>query len=304
MLATLIGLGHEAEGFNNISDALTEHNLNWGVELRPTFYRKADGQLGQIKDGFAVVRTDTDAVLGRVGSDYTPLENSKALAHADRLIEIGAASLDAVFELKGGRKVGASLRLNEDLTVAGEDPHALYITMITSHDGSTATMTNVTPIRLWCTNQLSLSFRNARHAWSVRHLSKIEDQLALVRSELEYVTTYKEEFEKTGETLVLTKMSEREMRMIAEAALSFVASEDSKKKSVDSIIETWNTSALIGDDYRNTAWGALNAVTEWVDHKRNYRSAEAKYTVITSGFGARVRNNALSALLEVAGAAA
>jgi len=300
MLSTLIDLGHDASGFNNIGDALAEYGLDWDVELRPTFYRRADNELGQIDGAYAVVRTDTDAVLGRVGGDYTPLRNSGALAHADRLIELGAATLDAVFEVKGGKKVGASLRLNEDLTVAGEDPHALYITLVTSHDGSTATMTNVTPIRLWCTNQLALSFRQARHSWSVRHLSKIEDQLKVVRDELEFVTEYKKTFEKTGEKLVLTGWTERDMKSLAEASLNFVNNEQTKEKSVNAIMDVWMNSGLIGDDYRNTAWGALNAVTEWVDHHRNYRSPEAKYQVITNGFGARVRNNALDALLAVA----
>jgi phage/plasmid-like protein (TIGR03299 family) len=301
MLATLNGVGHDATQYQTVEEALEATGLNWDVETRPTLYRKNDGTLRQVPKGFCVVRTDTEDVLGRgVGGDYTPLRNSKALAHADRLIESGAATLDAVFALKGGRKVGASLRLNETISVGGEDPVTLYAQMITSHDGTTSTNTVLTPIRIWCTNQLSLSLREARNSWAVRHLSSIEEDLAQVRSELEFVTSYKEKFEQTGERLMLAKMSEREIEMIAGAANSFITNDQTKKKNVEGIMQTWHTSSLIGDDYKNTGWGALNAVTEWVDHKRAYRTPEARYHVIQGGVGARIRNNALQALLEVA----
>ena len=299
MLATLNGVGHDAKQYTSVKDALEQTGLNWNVELRPTFYRTADGNIREINKGFVVVRDDSDEVLGRVGSDYTPLRNSLALASADRLIETGAATLDSVFELKGGKRVGASLALNDTISIAGEDPMQFYITMITSHDGSQATMATVTPIRLWCTNQLSVSIKQARHAWSVRHLSSIKEQLLEVKSELEFVATYEKEFEKIGTALAMKQMSEVELRMISDAALSFVQHDDNRKKAVDGIIETWNTSSLIGDDYKNTAWGGFNAVTEWVDHRRNYRSAEARYHVITNGYGARVRNGAFSLLQTV-----
>jgi phage/plasmid-like protein (TIGR03299 family) len=299
VLTTLNGVGHDASQYSSVEDALEQTGLNWGVELRNTYYETANGEMAKIPKGFVVVRNDTDAVLGRVGSDYMPLRNSLALASADRLIETGEATLDSVFELKGGKRVGASLALNDTISIAGEDPMKFYITLFTSHDGSQATMATVTPIRMWCSNQSAVIIKTARHAWAVRHLSTIKEQLLEVRHELEYVTAYEKEFERIGTELALRKMSENELKMIADAALEFVKNDDNRAKSVGAILETWKTSSLIGDDYRDTAWGGFNAITEWVDHRRNYRSAEARYHVITNGFGARVRNNAFAALQAV-----
>ena len=296
MLATLMGVGHEVKGMGSVEEALQAYDLDWEVETRPSLFHKADGTLAQT-GGFVVVRPDTEAVLGRVGADYTPLRNSSALQHVDRLIETGVASLEGVFELKGGKKVGASLKVNEDITVGGEDPHSLYLTLLTSHDGTTATSTLLTPIRLWCTNQLALSFKEAKMSWGVRHISSIEEDLKQVASELEFITTYRETFEEIGGRLMLKRMSETEVKMITEAAMAFVTNEHSKKAAVDGVMETYMTSPLIGDTYRGTGWGALNAVTEWIDHKRTYRGAEARYHYITSGVGARIRNNALQALV-------
>lgn len=296
MLATVKEFGHKADEFKTVGDALGAYGLDWEVETRPTVFRRSDGTLSKT-GGFVVVRSDTEDVLGRVGGNYTPISNVKALSHADRLIEAGVAELDAVFSLKGGKKVGASLRLKETMNVGGEDPHTLYITLLEHHDGLGAVRSTVTPIRIWCTNQLALSFRSAVNSWSVRHLSSIEEDLKQVRQELEFVTRYKETFEEAAERLMLQRVSEAEVKMIVEAANSFITNEQAREKSVAGIIETLHTSSLIGDDYRSTGWGVLNATTEWVDHKRTYRSPEARYHVITSGVGSRLRNRTYEALV-------
>jgi hypothetical protein len=171
--------------------------------------------------------------------------------------------------------------------------------MLTSHDGSLATKAIITPIRLWCTNQLALSFKTARHEWSVRHLSKVNERMDQVREELEYVTSYRKQFEDTGLTLVKTAISGQGVINAAKDSLSFM-NEENLKKAVDEIFATWETSQLIGDDYKDTAWGAFNAITEWLDHHRNYRTPEARYNVITDGMGPKVRNNAVQHLLALA----
>ena len=299
MLTTLVGVANDASEFKTVGEALAAHDLDWTVSLRDTYYRTRSGDLAQNEGAFVVVNDSTDTVLGRVGSDYTTLNNAVALSHADALVEAGAATLDSVFSLKGGKRVGASLKLNEPMSIAGEDPIRLYITMLTSHDGSMATKAIITPVRLWCTNQLALSFKRARNEWSVRHLSKVNERMEQVREELEYVTEYRRQFENVGLQLVQTGITEQAVVNAAKESLSFM-NEENLKKAVDEIFATWQTSELIGDDYKDTAWGAFNAITEWLDHHRTYRTPEARYNVITDGMGPKIRNNAAEYLLALA----
>jgi phage/plasmid-like protein (TIGR03299 family) len=298
MLATLEKVGYDANKVSSVREALEMHNLNWSVEVRPTYFRTSKGEYAGMKNSFATVRTDTEQMLGRVGSDYVPCDNAAALSHVDGLIASGAATLDSVFELKGGRRVGASLRLNDKISIAGEDPIEMYIVVTTSHDGTRADKTEITPIRLWCTNQLALISRETKQSWSVRHLSTMTNQLKVVEEELKLISNYGSWLQKTGDELVAKSLRENELARLTMDALNGITDNQEKKtKITNDILDVFKFSDLIGDDFKNTAWGGLNAVTEYFDHHRNYRSAHARYNSITNGNGARMRNAMAERLL-------
>lgn len=302
MLATLKDVGHDAHEATSVEEALALHGLDWDVELRQMFYPEdptnRDSML-EANGTFAMVRTDTNAMIGRVGSDYFPCNNVAALHHVDHLLEKKAATLDSVFELQGGKRVGVSLKLKRRLNIAGDDPHELYVTVTTSHDGSRADTTDVTPIRIWCTNQLALSHREAKRSWAVKHLGSMEAQLAIVEDDLRRIEEYLEWFQQTGDNLVNKTLSKRGLLEIVRASVPFIHSEPTIERILTNVGSVWDTSELIGDDYRGTAWGGLNSVTEWIDHHRRYRSGEARYMTITNGFGARVRTNVTRELMSL-----
>lgn len=296
MLATLTNVGSDATTYTKVGDALAAHGLDWDVETRPTSYQLDNGDFAST-GSFVTVRKDTEAVLGRVGGDYKPMNNVEALKHVDYLLDSGFATLDSVFALKGGRRVGASLRLNEQITVGDEDLIDMYIVVSTSHDGLRSDRTLITPIRMFCLNQLALVSSTARQSWAVRHLSTMEENLKVVGEELQIVTDYAAWLKRTGEKMISKTLSEIEMKNAIEQCLAFVLEESRKEKMTGEIFDVYKTSDLIGDQYRGTAWGTFNAVTEYFDHHRKYRTAEARYQSITDGVGARARNQMAQILL-------
>jgi phage/plasmid-like protein (TIGR03299 family) len=298
MLSTLDKLGHDAQKITSVKDALATFGMDWDVEVRPTYFKKNDGSDGGMARCYATVRTDTEMMLGRVGADYRPMSNAKALSHVDSLIVSGAATLDSVFELKNGAQVGASLRLNDKISIAGEDPIEMYVVVTTSHDGSRVDKTAIVPIRLWCTNQLALVSRETVQAWSVRHLSTMDANLAIVEEELKLIANYGKWLQKTGDELVAKALSEIALSQIVLDTASAFTQEDKAKKIAEEVTDIFKYSQLIGDDFRNTAWGGLNAVTEYFDHHKNYRTPQARYNSITNGFGARMRNAVASRLID------
>jgi phage/plasmid-like protein (TIGR03299 family) len=298
MLATLDKLGNDAKNINSVEDALRLYNMDWTVEVRPTYFTRNDGSKAEMPRCFATVRSDNETMLGRVGADYVPMSNAKSLSHVDSLIHSGAATLDSVFELKNGRQVGASLRLNDKISIAGEDPIEMYIVVTTSHDGTRADKTAIVPIRMWCTNQMALIGRSARQSWSVRHLSTMEANLKFVEEELKLVANYSTWFQKTCDDLVAQALNEVELSAMLLDALSEFRAEEKAKAMTEEIVDLFKYSQLIGDEYRNTAWGGLNAVTEYFDHHKTYRTPQARYNSITSGFGARMRNTVANRLIN------
>ena len=300
MLETLKGIGHETGKITTVKEALAENGMDWEVEVRPTYFKLTDGTMSKMPSSFATVRCDTETMLGRVGGNYRPLSNEKSLRHVDALVASGAATLDSVFELRGGRQIGASLRLNERISIGGEDPMDLYIVVTTSHDSARANRTEITPVRLWCTNQLALISRTARQSWSVRHLSTMEANLKLVEEELSLVASYTEWLKGVGDSLIKLKIEPQKFKPLLVEALWFIGNEKRKNQVVEDILDVFEYSDLIGDDYRRTGWGALNAATEYFDHHRRYRNPHTRYNSITRGTGARVRNVVAQELLAIA----
>ena len=297
MLPTLRGIAREVSGAATVGDALAMNGMDWGVEKRQSFFMLNNGTPSPMPSSFATVRSDNEAMLGRVGGDYVAMKNSDALQHVDALLASGIATLDSVFELKGGKQVGASLRLSEKIAIGGEDPVDLYIVVTTSHDGTRATRTQITPIRLWCTNQLALVSRTAKQSWAVRHLSTMAENLKLVEEELKLITDYSNWLKKSGEKLIQDTLTEIELKAVTLRALDFMPDDSRKEKIVEGVVSVFSASPLIGDEYKGTAWGGLNAVTEYFDHHRDYRSATARYNSITNGVGARMRNTVSELLL-------
>jgi phage/plasmid-like protein (TIGR03299 family) len=300
MLATLDKLGNDATKITTIKEALETFGLNWGVETRPSFYRKTNGDAAQMRNSFALVRDDTEAMLGRVGSGYVPCSNANALKHVDSLIATGAAKLDSVFELKGGARVGASLLLTDKISVANEDPIEMYVVVTTSHDGSNALKTTVVPIRMWCTNQMALihTGKDVKQSWSVRHLSTMSAKLDIIGEELKNIANYSKWLQKTGDDLVQKALDEMALGEILLSELEFLHNDEKAKKITGEIVDVFKYSDLIGDDFKNTAWGGLNAVTEYFDHHKSYRNPQARYNAITNGFGARMRNSVAERLIN------
>src|SRR5439155_3850160 len=69
------GLGQRVERVLTSDEALRTAWLDWDVEKRPVFTERSSGEVQPISDHRAVVRTDTDAVLGIVSEGFRPIQN-------------------------------------------------------------------------------------------------------------------------------------------------------------------------------------------------------------------------------------
>ena len=79
-------LGVNVEAALDAQQAITLAALNWSVTKRAASYRKADGTHQESRSTFLLVRDDTEAELGAVGSRYEPIQNAEAFAFLDSVI--------------------------------------------------------------------------------------------------------------------------------------------------------------------------------------------------------------------------
>lgn len=292
--------GRPVEGAETAAEALGAAGLAWDVRLEPVLVQNPDFEspdvLETIPDRFANVRQSDRRVLGIVGSDYRPFQNTEAFAFADHAREKLGAAYESAGELKGGRWVWATLKLPGTVRVGGEDVHDLYLMLNNSHDGSRAVTVAVTPIRLDCTNLLNLALAKALQRWTARHVESAVEKLKEAIRTVERTEKYVTEFTAVADQLVGESCSTGQLEFVLRGILP-----DTERSEfvAERIIELFETSPTI-ERVRGTKWAAVNAVGEWFDWVREPRTAESQLLSTLIGTGKSMRDRAVSKLLQVA----
>ena len=284
-----------ADDVMTAEEAISLAGLDWDVALKDLYVAQANGKYTKVPGNFAVERDIDNRILGVVKSKYVPFQNRQAFAFTDTLVDDGAAKYETAGSLRGGKVVFLTMKVPVDMLVAGEDAHELYIVLRTSHDGSKAVSVYLTPIRVVCMNTLALSINSTKQKWSMPHVSTLAGKVQEARDTLALSFKYAEEFVIMGNQLVETKITDDQMRHLVD---DIMPSWRKKHEEVaESIMLLWKESPTNG--YTGTAWGALNAITEYFDHGRDMRSSDSVMLNTLDGESNIVRNKAAKILLSV-----
>lgn len=276
------------------SEAVTAAGLDWTVSKKPLLVKLDENRKRVVPNWFATVRDTDDQPLGVVKSHYTPLQNRDAFGFADALVAEGEARFILGAQLHEGRQIMLVAELAEGLTVAGSDEVKLNLMLRSSHDGSRGLGVYITAVNQTCMNQTELITETALQRWSAAHVSTLEGKMTEAKHALQLVDAYRAEFEDTAKRLTDVQVELDEFR----ALLSEVLPQKPRTEGViDRIAAGLEDSKHITDELRWTGWGALNAVTEYYDHVRPARSAEARFRGAVGGTAARTRNLVAQRLL-------
>jgi len=290
------GIGTVTEDALTASEAIVAGGLDWTVEPRSLYTTSSDKKSKvKIEGRKAIIRDKDDAVLGLVSDRYVPFQNIEAFEFADSLVDSGEAKYETAGSLRGGKVIFLTMKFPEQIMVAGEDPHDLYCVLRTSHDGTKAISAYVTPIRVVCTNTMAMAIRAAKHKWSMQHTQTLNGKLLEARETLRLSFKYAEEFAVVGTELVSIKVTADTVRDLFTDLLPARPKTD---EVIDQMMALYESSPTNG--YTGTAWGAFNALTEYMDHGRDTRSAEAVFGNIMDGQIAKLRNQTTKRLLALA----
>lgn len=267
----------QVDGIGNVAEALTLGGLDWEVAKRNI--RTMDGVL--IPDYQAVVRLDSKAPLGVVGRKFAPLQNGVALSPVDALLGESGGTIRAVGPLNGGRRVFVAIELPSAVQVPGDMGTLVnpWMVVANGHDGSLALSVNVLEHVVRCTNILVALARLSAYRIRLVHRPGIEAKYQQAHQVIATANRYLAESNGLKADLAARRVSEAQSRRIIEAAFPLPArdtsAEDGGRTGRRTMFDhawdgLWN-SPTIPDPLRPTAWGAIQAVTEWVDHGTNWR---------------------------------
>jgi phage/plasmid-like protein (TIGR03299 family) len=287
-------LGITADEDLTVSQGLElAHLKDWQVHTEPIMVPVGEGEDLEMlvsPDQRAIVRTnpfDTTKhdILGLgVTDEYATIQNEEAGEFADALVD-GGAVLDAAGSLFGGKRVFMTLRMPEDITIGNTDGDTIrpYLVLDWGHDGKTALTCRGGGVRVVCWNTLAWSMRQqGAPVYRVRHTGTgVQGKVEQARTALNVTFTGAQELADEAAKWAAVEVTRRQFDEITEglfplngdAQPSQVAKVTDQRDSYRNLYEVAPTQANV----RGSAWGALNAYTEWSDwFAGNFRDEQAR----------------------------
>lgn len=265
------GLGKMVQEAPTSAKALELAGLDWTVEAREMWL---NGGYEPIQGYKANVRSSDGKVLGVVSDRYKIVQNVDAFSFTDNLIG-GDVHYETAGSLCGGCKIWLLAKL-PDSEICG-DKTETYMCFSNTHDGSGAVRVCMTPVRVVCNNTLNLALSSAQRAWSVRHVGDINTKLAEARQCLDMANKYMDELAIRADQMANTTVTDERLAKILDEL--FPAKEDMsdlQKRHVQEMKDGYMVCMMAPDlaQFRNTAWGAVNAMSDFVTHSAPHRNTK------------------------------
>jgi phage/plasmid-like protein (TIGR03299 family) len=272
---------------------------------------KADtiGPLGTIHsfpDQKVLYRSDTKAPLSVVSQRYQVVQPREVLEFYRDLTEVSGYELETAGVLKEGRKFWALARTGQSTALKGNDQVNGYLLLATSCDGTLATTATPTTVRVVCNNTLTIALDGACRSIKVPHSTRFDPKA--VKKQLGIAVSQWDEFMHRMRMLAERKVQWHEamgffMNVLCDvqpnSAIPQMLPNERALRKVQSLYEGQGKGATL-ESSQGTAWGLLNAVTEYVDHERRARSTEYRMDSAWFGQGAVIKQKALDAALKLA----
>ena len=256
------GLGVCVEEAPNSTDALKLAGLDWTVRSEDVLSIRGD----VIPDYKANVRDSDDTVLGIVGNRYKIVQNTDAFAFTDALIG-GDVRYETAGSLKGGRQIWLLARMPER-DIAG-DVVEPYLCFSNTHDGSGALRICMTPIRVICNNTLNLALDTAKRSWAIKHTENIESRMQEAHDCLFLANSYMDNLTEYADAAKKIKLSDDALKSYLDELFPVLGEPTERKvrnsrEAKDAFMVCYYAPDIV--KFQGTAWGALNAMADFVGH--------------------------------------
>ena len=297
------GLGNKLSRHQPLEVWQHEAGMNWHIEETPVrFLSDSAAHLGSIHtfpDQKVLYRSDTKAPLSVVSQRYKVVQPFDVLEFYRDLTEYAGFELETAGVLKGGRKLWALARTGQASMLKGNDLVNGYLLLATSCDGSLATVATPTTVRVGCNNTLAIALDGSAQSIRVPHSTEFDAQA--VKRQLGVSVAQWDDFMYRMKTLSQRKVNSGEalgyfLQVICDADEDVddrreLNQHRALQKVQDLFAGKGRGSKL--ESAHNTAWGLLNAVTEYVDHDKRARSVDHRLDSAWFGQGASLKQKAL-----------
>lgn len=304
------GLGNQLAPKQPIEIWQKQAGMDWTIESAEVRYvsGNAGTNLGSIHafPGQRVLyRSDSKVPLSVVSARYNVVQPREILEFYRDLTEVGGFELETAGVLKDGKKLWALARTGQSVTLKGKDTVNGYLLLATACDGTLATTATFTSIRVVCANTLQIALGDSAGAIKVPHRSQFD--AAAVKRQLGITTSSWDSFMARMRALSERKVSDAVAEKFFQHVLTYSsggpntpmqATNDRANKVVQSLYAGNGMGATLASA-SGTAWGLVNAFTEFVDHQRRARSEDHRRDAAWFGAGATLKQRAFDEAMKL-----
>lgn len=289
-------------GARTAAELCAAAGLGWTVASE-TFSTASGAAGGSLR---AIVRQDTREVLDVMSDGFTLLQPVESFAPLGALVEAGA-SFRGAGSFRGGRTIWAQVDLGAHDVVPG-DTVQMFAHVRDTYDGRHAWSLQIGSQRIVCANTLMHACEGGEFIGRSNHNKDLRANVEEARAALAALQGSAAARVADYRRLAAWQVGEREVAALLDAVLPKPGGEDAKRRAAAARRqeeEVWTLlhgagKGLSWEGVYGTAWGALNAVTEWADHRLATARGAEVVTVArraSEGNAARVKDAAFDWLM-------
>ncbi|MGP4770246.1 DUF932 domain-containing protein [Acinetobacter sp. PFS20] len=330
------GLGNQLPQNQPIEIWAQQAGMDWRIESSNVSYM-AKNERGQnilmpYEEQRVLYRSDTHAPLSVVSQRYQEVQPMEILNFYKDLTEQSGFELETAGVLKGGRKFWALARTGQAAALKGKDVSNGYILLATACDGTLATTAQFTSIRVVCNNTLAIALRGQNSSAGVVKVphstkfdaEKIKQQLGIsVRAWDEHMYEMKQLSQRkvtqqeaaayfdavfNNTNLSIAEQDESIIQFYRNVAMpkQINSSKADNKtepngRAMSKVMTMFNGHGRGAEltSAKDTAYGLLCSITEFVDHERRAISTDHRMDSAWFGVGANLKQRGLEQVLRL-----
>ena len=275
----------------------------------PLYYPQACiagiNELIPVPDTYAVVRMTDNKVIGSVGA-----QAAQASASPQRLIQtatelLGGREIPGVSTagfLRGGSLMWISLGLGKHTLVSSngfQDETNYFFTLCADFCGRMSTSGMINSVRVVCNNTLTSALRqfgsdasDTRVKHTRNHETRLTDATKVWSQALNDFESYKARME----LLASSPITDAQAKIVVEALFSVkegVEVSTRTMNNIEKILHLYQGDGMGSDSWRGTAYGLLQATTEYATHHTVVRGARTSDGTVVDGQADRIIDSAM-----------
>lgn len=297
-------IGKDVSECKDMEHVLKASGLDYNVVKRPLYYGNSwsdENPRNELVNRFVTVRESDNHPYDVVSDKFEIIQNRDAF---DFVNYMGS---EVSFEKAGETASGMVYVIAKlpDVDILGDTftPHVIFRN---GFSGKVKITAAICPLRIVCQNQFNFAFKNTENTVTIRHVQNAEQKLEEARETLRMTADYMTELHQMAERYAGVRISEFQLQRFLREAFPMDGIENMnpfKRNRLEQARAAFIRAHDADDNsnFRGTAWGLINAYTDFITHQvpqgKTETRFEGKFVQVTFG---QNMNNVLNLIDRVA----